>query len=189
MAGLSLTEGVLSEKLRLLSRVEIGVPILLLMMLAMMILPMPPFLLDLFFTFNIALALIVLLASIYVDRPLDFSVFPTMLLMATLLRLALNIASTRVVLLHGHTGTAAAGHVIEAFGDFVVGGNYTVGLVVFAILVIINFVVVTKGAGRISEVSARFTLDAMPGKQMAIDADLNAGLISQEEAQNRRRKK
>ena len=186
MAGLSLTEGVLSEKLRLLSRVEIGVPILLLMMLAMMILPMPPFLLDLFFTFNIALALIVLLASIYVDRPLDFSVFPTMLLMATLLRLALNIASTRVVLLHGHTGTAAAGHVIEAFGDFVVGGNYTVGLVVFAILVIINFVVVTKGAGRISEVSARFTLDAMPGKQMAIDADLNAGLISQEEAQNRR---
>ena len=186
MAGLSITQGPVLEKLRLLARAEVGVPILLLMMLAMMILPMPPFLLDLFFTFNIALALIVLLASVYVDRPLDFSVFPTMLLIATLLRLALNIASTRIVLLEGHTGTAAAGQVIEAFGDFVVGGNYAVGLVVFAILVIINFVVVTKGAGRISEVSARFTLDAMPGKQMAIDADLNAGLISQEEAQLRR---
>lgn len=186
MAGLSIPQSPILDKLRLLARAEIGVPILLLMMLAMMILPMPPFLLDLFFTFNIALALIVLLAAIYVDRPLDFSVFPTMLLVATLLRLALNIASTRIVLLEGHTGTNAAGQVIEAFGDFVVGGNYAVGLVVFAILVIINFVVVTKGAGRISEVSARFTLDAMPGKQMAIDADLNAGLISQEEAQLRR---
>ncbi len=186
MAGLALTPGSVLDKLRILIRAEIGVPVLLLMMLAMMILPIPPFLLDLFFTFNIALALIVLLAAIYVDRPLDFSVFPTILLVATLLRLALNIASTRIVLLEGHTGTDAAGQVIEAFGDFVVGGNYAVGLVVFAILVIINFVVVTKGAGRISEVSARFTLDAMPGKQMAVDADLNAGSISQEEAQQRR---
>jgi flagellar biosynthesis protein FlhA len=138
------------------------------------------------FTFNIAFGLVVLLVSIYALRPLDFTVFPTILLVATLLRLALNIASTRVVLLEGHTGTAAAGKVIEAFGDFVIGGNYAVGLVVFAILVIINFVVVTKGAGRVSEVSARFTLDAMPGKQMAIDADLNAGLCSQDEARQRR---
>ena len=186
MAASSLTDIPLMDKLKLMLRVEIAVPIMLLMMLAMMILPMPPFLLDMFFTFNIALSLVVLLAAIYVDRPLDFSVFPTMLLVATLLRLALNIASTRIVLLEGHTGTAAAGDVIEAFGEFVVGGNYAVGFVVFAILVIINFVVVTKGAGRISEVSARFTLDAMPGKQMAIDADLNAGLITQEEAQLRR---
>ena len=152
----------------------------------MMILPLPPFILDFLFTFNIALSLIVLLASIYVSRPLDFGVFPSVLLIATLLRLALNVASTRVVLLEGHNGTAAAGRVIEAFGDFVVGGNYAVGLVVFAILVIINFVVVTKGAGRISEVTARFTLDAMPGKQMAIDADLNSGLIGQEDARERR---
>ncbi len=186
MAASSLTDIPLLDKLKLMLRVEIAVPVMLLMMLAMMILPMPPFLLDMFFTFNIALSLVVLLAAIYVDRPLDFSVFPTMLLVATLLRLALNIASTRIVLLEGHTGTAAAGDVIEAFGEFVVGGNYAVGFVVFAILVIINFVVVTKGAGRISEVSARFTLDAMPGKQMAIDADLNAGLITQEEAQLRR---
>ncbi|MCF6325182.1 MAG: flagellar biosynthesis protein FlhA [Gammaproteobacteria bacterium] len=154
--------------------------------LAMMVLPFPPFLLDLFFTFNIALSLIVILSGVYAKKPLDFAVFPTILLIATLLRLALNIASTRIVLLEGHTGTAAAGQVIEAFGDFVVGGNYAVGLVVFAILVIINFVVVTKGAGRISEVSARFTLDAMPGKQMAIDADLNAGAIDQDEAMRRR---
>ncbi|HFE39681.1 MAG TPA: flagellar biosynthesis protein FlhA [Gammaproteobacteria bacterium] len=173
-------------RIKTLLRTELIVPILLLALLAMMILPIPPLLLDVFFTFNISLALIVLLASVYVDRPLDFSVFPTMLLVATLLRLALNIASTRVVLLEGHQGTDAAGQVIEAFGDFVVGGNYAVGFVVFAILVIINFVVVTKGAGRISEVSARFTLDAMPGKQMSIDADLNAGVISQEEAQQRR---
>jgi flagellar biosynthesis protein FlhA len=164
----------------------LGTPILLFMMLVMMVLPLPPFILDLLFTFNIALAMIVLLASVYASRPLDFSVFPTVLLIATLLRLALNVASTRVVLLEGHHGTDAAGRVIQAFGEFVVGGNYTVGLVVFAILVIINFVVVTKGAGRISEVTARFTLDAMPGKQMAIDADLNAGLISQDEALQRR---
>ncbi|MDH5301604.1 MAG: flagellar biosynthesis protein FlhA [Gammaproteobacteria bacterium] len=164
----------------------LGVPLLLIVMLGMMILPMPPFLLDMLFTFNITLSLVVLLAAIYVDRPLDFSAFPTVLLVATLLRLALNIASTRVVLLEGHTGTDAAGQVIESFGEFVIGGNYAVGIVVFAILVIINFIVVTKGSGRISEVTARFTLDAMPGKQMAIDADLNAGSITQEEAQNRR---
>ncbi|MFK8016221.1 MAG: flagellar biosynthesis protein FlhA [Gammaproteobacteria bacterium] len=164
----------------------IGVPAMLMIMLAMIILPLPPIALDALFSFNIALSLIIVLAVIYVGRPLELSVFPTVLLFVTLLRLALNVASTRVVLLEGHTGTAAAGKVIEAFGDFVVGGNYAVGLVVFAILVIINFVVVTKGAGRISEVSARFTLDAMPGKQMAIDADLNAGLLTQEEAKIRR---
>ena len=164
----------------------LGTPVLLFMMLVMMVLPLPAFVLDLLFTFNIALAIIVLLASVYSRRPLDFAVFPTVLLIATLLRLALNVASTRVVLLEGHEGTGAAGKVIQAFGEFVVGGSYAVGLVVFAILVIINFVVVTKGAGRISEVTARFTLDAMPGKQMAIDADLNAGLISQDEALLRR---
>ena len=164
----------------------IGTPIIVVMMLAMIILPLPPVMLDVFFTFNISFSLIVLLAVIYAERPLEFTVFPTVLLIATLLRLALNIASTRVVLLEGHTGTDAAGKVIQAFGDFVVGGNYTVGLVVFAILVIINFVVITKGGGRISEVSARFTLDAMPGKQMAIDADLNAGALTQEQARIRR---
>ncbi|TDJ67216.1 MAG: flagellar biosynthesis protein FlhA, partial [Proteobacteria bacterium] len=166
--------------------VGLGTPLLLLLIMAMMIAPLPTPMLDILFTFNISLALVVLLAGIYARRPLDFAAFPTILLVATLLRLALNVASTRVVLLNGHTGTGAAGAVIEAFGDFVVGGNYTVGFVVFAILVIINFVVVTKGAGRISEVSARFTLDAMPGKQMAIDADLNAGVINQEEAKKRR---
>ncbi|MEZ0121107.1 MAG: flagellar biosynthesis protein FlhA [Candidatus Reddybacter sp.] len=164
----------------------LGTPLIVVMMLAMIILPLPPVMLDVFFTFNISFSLIVLLAVIYAERPLEFTAFPTVLLIATLLRLALNIASTRVVLLEGHTGTDAAGKVIQAFGDFVVGGNYTVGLVVFAILVIINFVVVTKGGGRISEVSARFTLDAMPGKQMAIDADLNAGALTQEQARIRR---
>lgn len=165
---------------------SLGVPILLLVMLGMMMLPVPPFLLDVLFTFNIALALVVLLVCAYALCPLDFAVFPTILLVATLLRLALNVASTRVVLLYGHEGGDAAGKVIQAFGEVVIGGNYVVGLVVFAILIIINFVVVTKGAGRISEVSARFTLDAMPGKQMAIDADLNAGLIDQNEAKKRR---
>ncbi len=164
----------------------IGAPIVILMLLAMIVLPLPAFLLDLFFTFNIALSLVVLLVTVYALRPLDFAMFPSMLLVATLLRLALNVASTRVVLLEGHNGGDAAGKVIEAFGEFVIGGNYAVGLVVFAILVIINFVVVTKGAGRVSEVSARFTLDAMPGKQMAIDADLNSGLIDQNEARTRR---
>ncbi|MFJ4143557.1 flagellar biosynthesis protein FlhA [Pseudomonas sp. NPDC089734] len=169
-----------------LGRGQLGVPLLLLVMMAMMMLPIPPFLLDVFFTFNIALSIVVLLVCVYALRPLDFSVFPTILLVATLLRLALNVASTRVVMLHGQDGHAAAGKVIQAFGEVVIGGNYVVGIVVFAILMIINFVVITKGAGRISEVSARFTLDAMPGKQMAIDADLNAGLIDQAEAKRRR---
>ena len=163
-----------------------GAPIVMLAALAMVMLPMPPFLLDMLFSFNIALSLVILLAVIYVMRPLEFAAFPTVVLMATLLRLALNIASTRVVLLHGHNGPGAAGKVIEAFGEFVIGGNFAVGLVVFAILTIINFVVVTKGATRVSEVTARFTLDAMPGKQMAIDADLNAGLLTQEQARERR---
>ena len=179
---LSTARGTLTD----LSRGNLGVPLLLLVMLAMMMLPMPPFLLDVFFTFNIALSVVVLLVCVYALRPLDFAVFPTILLVATLLRLALNVASTRVVMLHGQDGHAAAGKVIQAFGEVVIGGNYVVGIVVFAILMIINFVVVTKGAGRISEVSARFTLDAMPGKQMAIDADLNAGLIDQPEAKRRR---
>jgi flagellar biosynthesis protein FlhA len=163
-----------------------GAPLLVMILLAMVVVPLPPIALDTLFSFNIALSLIVLLVGVYVIRPLDFGVFPSVLLITTLLRLALNVASTRVILLEGHTGTGAAGKVIESFGEFVIGGNYAVGLVVFAILVIINFVVVTKGAGRIAEVSARFTLDAMPGKQMAIDADLNAGLITQEEARTRR---
>jgi flagellar biosynthesis protein FlhA len=170
----------------LLARSGLGVPAGLLAVLAMMILPMPPMALDVLFTFNIALSLIIVMAVFYVRRPLEFGVFPTVLLLATLLRLALNVASTRVVLLEGHTGTAAAGKVIESFGDFVIGGNYAVGVVVFIILTIINFVVVTKGSGRVSEVSARFTLDAMPGRQMAIDADLNAGLITQDDARTRR---
>jgi flagellar biosynthesis protein FlhA len=169
----------------LLSR-GIALPIGLLGLLAMIILPLPPLALDVLFTFNIVLSLVVLMAVFYVARPLEFGVFPSVLLLATLLRLALNVASTRVVLLHGHTGSGAAGKVIESFGEFVIGGNYAVGVIVFIILTIINFVVVTKGAGRISEVTARFTLDAMPGKQMAIDADLNAGLISQDEARTRR---
>ncbi|CAG8867953.1 Flagellar biosynthesis protein FlhA [Pseudomonas fluorescens] len=169
-----------------IGRGNLGVPLLLLVMLAMMMLPVPPFLLDVFFTFNIALSIVVLLVCVYALRPLDFAAFPTILLVATLLRLALNVASTRVVMLHGHEGHEAAGKVIQAFGEVVIGGNYVVGAVVFAILMIINFVVVTKGAGRISEVSARFTLDAMPGKQMAIDADLNAGLIDQAQAKARR---
>lgn len=164
----------------------IGAPVMVLAALAMVVLPMPAFLLDLFFTFNIAMSLVVLLVTVYTRRPLDFAAFPTVLLIATLLRLALNVASTRVVLLYGHEGPGAAGNVIEAFGNVVIGGNYAVGLVVFLILMIINFMVVTKGAGRISEVSARFTLDALPGKQMAIDADLNAGLIDQEQARVRR---
>ncbi|KHT46661.1 flagellar biosynthesis protein FlhA [Vibrio sinaloensis] len=164
----------------------IGAPVMVLATLGMVVLPIPAFLLDLFFTFNIALAMVVLLVTVYTRRPLDFAAFPTVLLIATLLRLALNVASTRVVLLYGHEGSGAAGSVIEAFGSVVIGGNYAVGLVVFLILMIINFMVVTKGAGRISEVSARFTLDALPGKQMAIDADLNAGLIDQDQARTRR---
>jgi flagellar biosynthesis protein FlhA len=161
-------------------------PLVIVMILGMMVLPLPPLLLDLLFTFNIALAVIVLLVAMTTEKPLDFAVFPTVLLLTTLLRLSLNVASTRVVLLNGHTGPDAAGKVIEAFGHFLVGGNFAVGLVVFTILVVINFVVITKGAGRIAEVTARFTLDAMPGKQMAIDADLNAGLIGEDEARKRR---
>ncbi|MBI5256465.1 MAG: flagellar biosynthesis protein FlhA [Burkholderiales bacterium] len=161
-------------------------PAFIVMVLAMMVLPLPAFALDLFFTFNIALALMVMLVASHMLRPLDFAAFPTILLVTTLLRLSLNVASTRVVLMEGHTGTAAAGKVIESFGHFLIGGNFAVGLIVFAILVVINFIVVTKGAERIAEVGARFTLDAMPGKQMAIDADLNAGLIDEKEAKRRR---
>jgi len=168
------------------ARHGLGVPVLVMVILAMMVLPLPAFLLDVFFTFNISLSIMILLAVIYVRRALEFAAFPTVLLGATLLRLGLNVASTRIVLMNGHTGAHAAGHVIAAFGQFVVGGDYAVGMVVFIVLVIINFVVITKGAGRISEVSARFTLDAMPGRQMAIDADLNAGIITQAEAIVRR---
>jgi flagellar biosynthesis protein FlhA len=181
IAGLKMPAPFATAALRTL-----GAPVVIVALLAMMVLPLPPFVLDLLFTFNIALAIMVLLVSVYTLKPLDFSAFPTVLLVTTLLRLALNVASTRIVLLEGHTGPDAAGKVIEAFGHFLVGGNYAVGLVVFVILVVINFVVITKGAGRIAEVSARFTLDAMPGKQMAIDADLNAGLIGEEEARRRR---
>ncbi|MDY0309817.1 MAG: flagellar biosynthesis protein FlhA [Castellaniella sp.] len=161
-------------------------PVLILMVLAMMILPLPPFILDLLFSFNISLSVMILLVAMFTRKPLDFAAFPSVLLFATLLRLSLNVASTRVVLLNGHKGPDAAGQVIEAFGHFLVGGNFAVGIVVFIILVIINFTVITKGAGRIAEVGARFTLDAMPGKQMAIDADLNAGLIGEDEARKRR---
>src|SRR3954462_13455779 len=164
----------------------LAAPIIIILLLAIMVLPLPAFVLDVFFTFNIALAVIVLLTSLYTIKPLDFMAFATILLVSTMLRLSLNVASTRAVLPEGHTGRAAAGKVIEAFGHFLIGGNYTVGIVVFIILTIINFTVVTKGAGRIAEVSARFTLDAMPGKQMAIDADMNAGLIGEAEARRRR---
>lgn len=165
---------------------RIGIPLIILSILAMIILPLPPQLLDILFTFNIAMAVLVLLVSVSAKSPLDFSLFPTVILITTLLRLCLNVASTRVVLLEGHNGTGAAGKVIEAFGEVVIGGNFIVGLVVFVILMIVNFIVITKGGERISEVTARFTLDALPGKQMAIDADLNAGLVSQEEAKRRR---
>ena len=165
---------------------SMGAPVLLVMILSMLIIPLAPLVLDVFFTFNIALSLIILMTAVYAMRPLDFSVFPTIILVSTLLRLALNVASTRVILMEGHAGSGAAGNVIEAFGTFVIGGNFAVGLVVFMILIIINFMVITKGAGRVSEVGARFTLDAMPGKQMAIDADLNAGVIDQDEARQRR---
>ncbi|MGC8467403.1 MAG: flagellar biosynthesis protein FlhA, partial [Acidithiobacillus sp.] len=175
--------------LRLLRKLNwhtLAAPILVILILAMLIIPLPTFLLDLLFTFNITLGLVILLVSLYMTRPLEFAAFPTALLLTTLLRLSLNVAAARVILLHGQNGPGAAGVVIESFGEFVVGGDYAVGIIVFAILVIINFVVITKGAGRIAEVSARFTLDAMPGKQMAIDADLNAGIIDQEEAHRRR---
>lgn len=176
----------LTAALKILGKAELGAPLVIVVILAMIMLPLPAFLLDLLFTFNIAFSLIILLVVVYNLKPLEFSAFPTVILLATLLRLALNVASTRIVLLKGHDGGDAAGKVIEAFGAFVIGGNFAVGLVVFTILTIINFMVVTKGAGRVAEVGARFTLDAMPGKQMAIDADLNAGLITQDEARARR---
>ena len=166
---------------------SLGAPIFIVLLLAMMVLPLPPFALDVLFTFNIALALMVMMVASQMIKPLDFAAFPTVLLVTTLLRLSLNVASTRVVLLEGHNGPGAAGKVIESFGHFLIGGNFAVGLIVFAVLVVINFIVVTKGAERIAEVGARFTLDAMPGKQMAIDADLNAGLIDEAEARKRRR--
>jgi flagellar biosynthesis protein FlhA len=165
---------------------QVAAPVLILMILAMMVLPLPAFVLDVFFTFNIAISVLVLLIAVNTQKTLDFSVFPTVLLVTTLLRLSLNVASTRIVMLEGHTGPDAAGKVIEAFGHFMVGGNFAVGIMVFLILVVINFVVITKGAGRVAEVAARFALDAMPGKQMAIDADLNAGLIGEEDARKRR---
>ncbi|MEI2264120.1 flagellar biosynthesis protein FlhA [Erwinia sp. CGal63] len=161
-------------------------PVLIMMILAMMVLPLPPFILDLLFTFNIALSIMVLLVAMFTQKTLEFAAFPTILLFSTLLRLALNVASTRIILMEGHTGAGAAGRVVEAFGHFLVGGNFAIGIVVFIILVIINFMVITKGAGRIAEVGARFVLDGMPGKQMAIDADLNAGLIGEDEAKKRR---
>jgi len=182
--NMSAVMGIIKRSLNL--RGMVG-PVLIVMILAMMVLPLPPFLLDILFTFNIAVAVMVLLISMNTTKALDFVAFPTILLMTTLLRLSLNVASTRVVLLQGHTGGDAAGKVIESFGQFLVGGNYAVGIVVFAILVVINFMVITKGAGRIAEVAARFTLDAMPGKQMAIDADLNAGLIGEDVARTRRK--
>src|SRR6185369_15486448 len=169
-----------------LTGTQVAAPVVILMILAMMVLPLPAFVLDLFFTFNIAISVLVLLVAVNTQKTLDFSVFPTVLLVTTLMRLSLNVASTRVVMLEGHTGPDAAGKVIEAFGHFLVGGNFAVGIIVFMILVVINFVVITKGAGRVAEVAARFTLDAMPGKQMAIDADLNAGLIGEDDARRRR---
>jgi flagellar biosynthesis protein FlhA len=165
---------------------QAALPFAILLLVVLMVVPIPAFMLDVFFIMNITISLAVLMVALNAEKPLDFSSFPTVLLFATLFRLGLNVASTRIVLVHGHTGSAAAGHVIEAFGSFVIGGDYVVGLFVFAIIVIINLIVVTKGAGRVSEVSARFTLDALPGKQMAIDADLNAGLITPDDAKKRR---
>jgi flagellar biosynthesis protein FlhA len=165
---------------------DIGMPLIVLLIIALLILPLPTLLLDILFTVNIIVGLIIVMIALNTRHPLEFSSFPSVLLIATLLRLGLNVASTRIVLVNGHNGTDAAGHVIEAFGEFVISGNYVVGFIIFMILMIINFIVVTKGAGRVSEVIARFTLDAMPGKQMAIDADLNAGLIDQDDAKRRR---
>ncbi len=184
MAALSLSD--FRQNLMRLGSAGLGLPALILLIVAMFVLPLPPILLDLLFTFNIIVALVVVMVAIGTSKPLEFSSFPGILLIATMLRLALNVASTRVVLVNGHTGPDSAGKVIEAFGEFVIGGNYVVGFIIFVILMIINFIVVTKGAGRVSEVIARFTLDAMPGKQMAIDADLSAGLIDQATARKRR---
>jgi len=178
MSAQSVGAGMNARKALDMIRNGLGAPLIVLALLAMVVVPLAPPVLDALFTFNIAISLMVLLAVVYVKRPLDFTIFPIVLLITTMLRLALNVASTRVILLHGQNGHEAAGKVIAAFGEFVIGGNYAVGIVVFAILTIINFVVITKGAGRVSEVTARFILDAMPGKQMAIDADLNAGLLT-----------
>ena len=186
MATNTTTLGGLQAMFGRVSSSQMAAPLLILTILAMMVLPLPAFILDVLFTFNIAISVLVLLIAVNTQKTLDFSVFPTVLLVTTLLRLSLNVASTRIVMLEGHTGPDAAGKVIEAFGHFMVGGNFAVGIMVFLILVVINFVVITKGAGRVAEVSARFALDAMPGKQMAIDADLNAGLIGEEDARKRR---
>ena len=162
-----------------LMRSDIGLAVAVMGILVVLIVPLPPFLLDLFLALSIILSVLILMTSLFIDEPLQFSSFPTVLLIATMLRLSLNLASTRLILSNGHAGPGAAGHVIEAFGSFMIGGNFVIGLVVFFILLVVNFVVITKGSGRIAEVAARFTLDAMPGKQMAIDADLNAGLIDE----------
>ena len=189
MNGTTPASGQATAPVRMWQRLDwrnLATPLLVIMILMMLVVPLPTFVLDILFTFNITLALVILLVTLYLTKPLDFAAFPTALLLTTLLRLSLNVAAARIILMYGQNGHGAAGEVIESFGQFVVGGNYAVGIIIFAILVIINFVVITKGAGRIAEVSARFTLDAMPGKQMAIDADLNAGLIDQEEARRRR---
>ena len=175
------------EVSRLLRRADILLAIGVMGILVVLVFPLPSLLLDLLLAVSIILSVLILMTSLFIENPMEFSVFPTVLLIATLLRLALNLASTRLILAHGHTGTAAAGHVIEAFGHLVIGGNFVIGVIVFAILIIVNFVVITKGSGRIAEVAARFTLDAMPGKQMAIDADLSAGLIDQDGARERRK--
>jgi len=181
-------EGILNNRWReSLLRSDVLVAFGLVLILMLMILPVPPMLLDIFLSMNITIGLLILIITLYTQRALDFAIFPSILLITTLFRLSLNVASTRLILLHGDEGPSAAGSVIQSFGQFVVGGNYVVGVVIFIILVLINFMVITKGAGRVAEVAARFTLDAMPGKQMAIDADLNAGLISDDEARSRRK--
>lgn len=182
----TLTMSTIRQRLLKFDLAGLGIPFLVLLIMAMLVVPLPPLLLDILFTFNILISLVIIMIAIGTRKPLEFSSFPSVLLFATMLRLALNVASTRVILVNGHEGEHAAGAVIAAFGEFVIGGNYVVGFIIFVILMIINFVVVTKGAGRVSEVNARFTLDAMPGKQMAIDADLNAGSITQEVAKKRR---
>ena len=180
-------EGFFGKFKALTQNSDVVIAIGLMVVLGVMVVPIPPLLLDMMLSLSIAISVGVLLTAVYAKKPLDFSTFPTVLLITTLFRLSLNVASTRNILLHGASdGTAAAGEIIKAFGDFVVGGNYAVGIVIFIILVVINFMVITKGAGRVAEVSARFTLDAMPGKQMAIDADLNAGLVDEKEAKRRR---
>src|SRR5579871_2741910 len=178
----------LAELGALLRRGDLALAIAVMAILVVLILPLPPILLDLSLALSIIFSVLILMTALFIHAPLEFSAFPTVLLIATMLRLALNLASTRLILANGHSGTAAAGHVIEAFGNFVMGGNFVIGIIVFSILVIVNFVVITKGSGRIAEVAARFTLDAMPGKQMAIDADLSAGLIDEAEARERRKK-